>query len=251
MKISVITVTYNSENTIEKTLKSIEEQTVIPYEYLIIDGASTDRTLKIAEKYRVVFREKGIRYCIYSSPDKGIYDAMNKGVRLATGDYVSMLNSDDWYEKTAIETVQEVYRKENFEMAYGSIGYIGSMGKVLVKKSKLDRFVSSRNWNHPSTFVKRELCLKYPFDLKFKIYADFDWYLKLRKRNIKIAIFPQKKIIANFCIGGASINKSLVGMWNRSGEKYRTYKENGYSRIYILEAYGWELVKYCFAKKYS
>lgn len=251
MKISIITVTYNSEKSINRTLESIVSQKVAPYEYIIIDGLSTDKTVQIAEQYREKFAKKQINYFIYSEVDKGIYDAMNKGIRLATGDYVAMLNSDDWYEPTTIETVQKTYRREKFDIAYGSIGYIGKKGKILVKRSRLDKFISSRNWNHPSTFVKRELCLKHPFDLRWEIYADFNWFLKLRKEKIKIVIFPEEQIIANFCAGGASINKSFKAMRKRGKEKYAAYKENNYSGLYIVEAYGWEFIKYCFAKIYS
>lgn len=251
MKISIITVTYNSEKTLSQTIESVARQTVPPYEYLIIDGASSDDTIKIAESYQKIFEKKRICYRIQSEKDQGIYDAMNKGVRKTTGDYVAMLNSDDWYEPRAIEIVQESYQKEKFDLGYGSIGYIGKKGKILVKKSRLDQFVSSRNWNHPSTFVKRELCLKYPFDLRWKIYADFDWFLKLRRENVKITIFPGEEIITNFCAGGVSINKSLEEMKKRAKEKYAAYRKNNYGKIYLAEAYGWEFVKYCFARLYS
>lgn len=251
MKISIITVTYNSEKTLSQTIESVAKQTAAPYEYLIIDGASSDNTVKIAKSYQKTFEKKQILYRIQSEKDQGIYDAMNKGVREATGDYITMLNSDDWYEPRAIEIVQESYQKEKFDLGYGSIGYIRKKGEILVKKSRLDRFVSSRNWNHPSTFVKRELCLKYPFDLRWEIYADFDWFLKLRRENVKITIFPEEEIITNFRAGGTSINKSIKDMKKRAEEKYKAYRNNNYGKIYLIEAYGWEFVKYCFAKLYS
>lgn len=249
--ISIITVVYNGKDSLEQTILSVLNQSVAPYEYLIIDGKSTDTTVEIAKKYEVAFQQKNIKYKIYSEKDDGIYDAMNKGIRLASGDFVAMLNSDDWYENTAIETVITTYREHPFDLAYGSIQYTGKNGAILVKNSRVDSFVTSRNWNHPSTFVRRELCLQYPFDLNWKIYADFDWFLKLRNMNINIAIFPVDKVIAHFRTGGASINKNLDSMLQRAREKYVAYRKNGYGRIYFFESYGWEFVKYCFAIIYS
>lgn len=251
IKISVITVAYNSATTIEKTIQSILNQSQVPYEYLIIDGKSTDGTVELAQLYQETFIEKKIHYRIFSEEDQGIYDAMNKGIRKASGNFIAILNSDDWYENTAIETVMKTYRENPFDLAYGSIRYIGRNGKEFIKKSRLDIFVSSRNWNHPSSFVRRRLCLEHPFDSRWEIYADFAWFLKLRKKTIKIANFPEEKVIVNFQVGGVSINKSWKSMRRRAKEKYQAYRENGYGRIYIVESYGWEFVKYCFAILYT
>jgi glycosyltransferase len=247
MTITVITVVYNGENTIEHTLQSVLMQTVPPDEYLIVDGASMDGTLTIVKNYEEAFAQRGISYRIISERDYGIYDAMNKGVRAASGEFVAMLNSDDWYEPDAIKTVKEEYEKQPFDLGYGSMRYVGKQGKLLVKKSGLDSFVSSRNWNHPTTFVRRDLCIRYPFDLNLKVYADFDWYLKLRTMDLRICIFPTDRVLTNFRAGGASINANLYDMMRRAREKYFAYRRNGYSRIYFLESYLWEFVKYGFA----
>ena len=251
MKITVITAVYNGENTIKKTIESVLMQEVRPYEYLIVDGLSSDHTVKIAESYRREFENAGIIYNIVSEKDDGIYDAFNKGVRLAEGEYISFLNADDWYTPTAVKTVQETYARQAFDFAYGTIQYMGAKGAILKKKSRLDKFVSSRNWNHPSSFVKRELYLNYPFDLQFKAYADFDWFLKIRKLPIRIAIFPDDEVIAHFQAGGTSINADFSKMLKRASEKALAYRRNGYSRIYFFEAYGWEFVKYVFSLIYT
>ena len=104
MKITVITAVYNGENTIEKTIKSVLAQAVKPYEYLIIDGESSDNTVKITESYRSAFETNNVIYRIVSERDSGIYDAFNKGVRLSTGEFIAFLNADDWYEPTALKS---------------------------------------------------------------------------------------------------------------------------------------------------
>lgn len=251
MKITVITAVYNGEETISKTIESVLEQKVKPYEYLVIDGASSDNTVALAESYRTEFENAGVIYRIVSEKDQGIYDAFNKGVCLAEGEYIAFLNADDWYTPTALKTVQETYAKTPFDFAYGTIQYMGVKGSILRKKSRLDTFVSSRNWNHPSSFVKRELYLNYPFDLRFKAYADFDWFLKIRKMPIKIVIFPADEVIAHFQTGGASINADFSKMLVRASEKAHAYRRNGYGRVYCFEAYGWEFVKYIFSLIYT
>lgn len=247
MTITVITVVYNGEKTIARTLQSVLTQTVPPDEYLIVDGASTDETMAIVKSHEEAFAQRGILYRIISERDRGIYDAMNKGIRAASGEFVAMLNSDDWYEPDAIKTAKEEYEKQPFDLGYGSMRYVGKQGKLLIKKSCMDSFVSSRNWNHPTTFVRRALCVQYPFDLKLKVYADFDWYLKLRTMELRIRIFPAHRVLTNFRAGGASINANLHDMMQRAREKYFAYRRNGYGRIYFLESYLWEFVKYGFA----
>ena len=247
MTITVVTVVYNGENTVRKTIESVLEQEVKPDEYLVIDGQSTDDTLAIVESYRTSFKKKNIVFRIVSEKDYGIYDAFNKGVRLASSEYIAFLNADDWYEPTALKIVREVYDKEPFDFAYGTIQYVGRNGVILKKKSKLDTIVSSRNWNHPSSFVKRELYLEHPFPLNFKIYADFYWFLAIRKQNVKIVILPADDVIVHFRTGGASINSDFLQMLERAREKFLAYRENGYSALYVFESYGWELVKYIFA----
>ena len=116
MKISIITVAYNSEKTIAKTIESVLGQQAAPekpfqIEYLIIDGSSSDRTVEVAEGYRAKMEEKGICYRIVSEPDRGIYDAMNKGIRLAEGEIIGIINSDDWYEPDALKTVVETFEE--------------------------------------------------------------------------------------------------------------------------------------------
>ena len=114
-KISIITIAYNSEKTISRTIESVYNQTYQPYEYIIVDGLSKDSTVEVAKQYEQKFKEKGIIYRIISERDKGLYDAMNKGITMAEGELIGMINSDDWYEPDALKEVNEVYEKEHFD----------------------------------------------------------------------------------------------------------------------------------------
>lgn len=242
LKFTVVTVVFNGEAAISKTVESVLHQEYAPFEYLVFDGASTDHTLSLLNQYKEAFSQRGISYRIVSEKDSGIYNAMNKGIKAAKGDFVSFLNAGDWYEPDALKNINCFYQEESFDLTYGGLHYINPNGTVTNKMSKLDRFpVSSRHWNHPSMFLRREIYQKYGFDESFRAYADFDLYLKLRKDGTKIRVIDQ--VITNFVADGVSTDTSLKKVLSRAGEKYRAYRECGYGSIYWVEAYGWELVK--------
>ncbi len=243
LRFTVVTVCFNAEKVIGKTIESVLEQHYAPYEYLIFDGASTDKTVDIAEGYRERFEKKGIKYAIRSEKDSGIYNAMNKGVKAATGDFISFLNAGDWYQADALWKVNRFYNEEEFDLTYGGLHYINPDGSVTIKMSKMDKFpVTSRHWNHPSMFLRREIYQKYGFDERFKAYADFHLYTKLRKvPGIKIRVIPE--IITNFPADGVSTDVKMKKVLARGREKYRIYRDNGYGVIYWLESYGWEILK--------
>lgn len=242
IRFSVITVSFNAENAIPKTIESIIAQTMKPYEYIVIDGLSRDNTVKTCESYRDQIENQGIRYIVKSEKDTGIYNAMNKGIREANGDFISFLNAGDWYQEDALENVQALYNAAPFDLTYGGLNYINPNGTVTVKKSKLDTFpVSSRHWNHPSMFLKREIYQQYGFDENFRWYADFDIYLMLRKKGTRIQI--NDHVVTNFAADGVSTDVKLKKVLARAAEKYRIYRKNGYGRIYWVESYGWELFK--------
>lgn len=242
VKITVVTVALNSQDVIERTIRSILGQTVAPYEYLVIDGLSADRTVEIAQSYAPQFAQRGIRFAVTSEKDSGAYNAMNKGIRAATGDFVSILNAGDWYEPDAIEKVCAFYEEEPFDLTFGGLHYVFLDGKVVNKMSRLDRFpINTRHWNHPTMFLRRELYQKYGLDESLPICADFNLYLKLRKAGIRIRVMDD--ILGNFMADGISTDPSGKRCWQRANEKYRAYRENGYSRIYWLECYGWEVIR--------
>ena len=117
VRFSIVTPVYNGEAFIARTIQSVLDQTAPPFEYNIVDGGSTDRTVEICNSYQQQFAEKGIRYQVVSERDHGIYDGMNKGIRRSSGDFIGIINADDWYEKTALETMQRLYEKTHFDMA--------------------------------------------------------------------------------------------------------------------------------------
>lgn len=239
--VSIITVAYNSENCIERTIESVLGQTCSDMEYFIIDGASRDRTVEIAEGYREVFAEKGIPYHIVSEPDGGIYDAMNKGIRLANGEIIGLLNTDDTYEPEAIETVIDTFAKENCELMFANIRIHKKDGSSFIKKARLRKPETSRDWNHPTTFVKAELYKEYPFR-NLGIHDDYGFFLQMKKQNRRIVTVD--KVLANFRLGGASNKKSFKAAKKRIRDRYKyCYRINGYSRLYIVECVAIEVAK--------
>ena len=119
--VSVVTVTYNSEETIGRAMDSLVGQSSHHVEHLIMDGVSTDKTLEIVEHYRSVYEQCGMALRVFSEKDRGPYDAMNKGIRIATGDLVGILNSDDYYDPCAIETVEKLQSENDFDILMGAI----------------------------------------------------------------------------------------------------------------------------------
>ena len=137
IKVSVVTVCKNSAKTIEKTIRSVLGQTYGNIEYIIKDGGSDDDTLKICNRFEDEFKKNGMTMKIISSPDGGIYDAMNKGIDETTGDIVGILNSDDTYEKDTVRIMAEAFEREDFDLAFGDIRMVLPSGKTFVKKARL------------------------------------------------------------------------------------------------------------------
>lgn len=241
MTVSIITVAYNSEKSIGCAIESVLAQSYTDIEYWIIDGKSKDGTVAVAESYRDALEAKGITLHIVSEKDGGIYDAMNKGIRLAGGDIIGILNSDDWYEPDTVQTVVDTFAKKQCDLMYANIRMHKTDGTTFVKKSRKRRFQTSRDWNHPTTFVKAELYKQYPFrDLG--IHDDYGFFLQMRKQNRNIVIVD--KVLANFRMGGASNHKDFKAAKKRIMDRYKyCYRINGYSRWYIIECVAIEAAK--------
>lgn len=239
--VSIVTVTYNSEKTLKITMESVLGQTYDNIEYLMIDGSSTDGTLALSESYRERLEQKGIRLRIVSEPDSGIYDAMNKGIRLATGDIIGIINSDDWYEPETVETVIKEFAKGECDLLFANIRLHKADGSSFVKKARLRSFQTSRDWNHPTMFVKADVYKEHPFRMK-GIHDDYGCYLQMRKEGLRIVTLD--KVLANFRMGGVSNHKSLKEAVRRIRDRYRwCYRVNGYSRWYLLECIAIEAAK--------
>lgn len=242
MLVSIITVCYNSEKTIRKTLESVLAQTYPNIEYLIVDGKSTDKTMEIVEEFAEKFAQKGYIYRTVSEKDKGIYDAMNKGVRMATGELVGIINSDDWYEPIAVETAVNTYKEEPYDLFYADINLIRGDGSIIVKHSRLDKYPSSRHWNHPTTFITKKTYEEQGGYLCQTIYDDYDLILRLRRAGKKAAI--RNVVLANFRTGGVSNEKNVKKCIQRIKDRYGYYRRNGYSRLYIFESVAMEVAKF-------
>lgn len=241
MLVSIITVALNSEKTIAQTIESVLNQTYGEYEYIIVDGKSTDKTLEIAESYRPEFDKKGISYTIYSQKDNGIYDAMNFGIKQAKGEIIGLINSDDWYEKEAVALAAETYEKENFDWYFTDLNVIKPDGRIVLKKAKLKRFKTTRDWNHPTSFISKRLY----GDMLYRdgdMYGDYDLFLRACRNGYKIVC--KNIVTANYRFGGTSSRHSWKRMRQCVHYRYNNYRRNGYSRFYIFECLFIELAKY-------
>ena len=234
-KISVVTVCYNAASCLEETILSVINQSYDNIEYIIIDGKSTDGSLDIIDKYA-----DRISRCV-SEPDNGIYDAMNKGIRKSTGEIVGIINSGDWYEYTALSTVANSYKMKHFDMFYADINLVKPNGSIIVKHSKPDKIVTSRHWNHPTSFVTKKVYNELGGFRCKGIHDDFEFLLRVKKANKKIAI--RNVVLANFMVGGTSNQKSLRKSIGRIKDRYNAYRINGYSPLYIIECVGIEVAK--------
>ncbi|MBR1523720.1 MAG: glycosyltransferase [Lachnospiraceae bacterium] len=246
VKVSVITVCMNAEATIARTLESILKQTYKgPLEYIIKDGGSKDATLEVARSFEGRFYERGIDYRIVSSPDKGIYDAMNQGIDISSGELIGILNADDIYESVCIERVVERYDETGFDLCYGDLRMILPSGNTFIKKARLRKYTTSRDWNHPTQFVKKEIYDRFRYRC-LNISDDMDLFFAVKKSGAKIEVINE--VLADFTMGGVSTKIPIREVPERIGRRYEVYRHNGYSRGYIFECVAFELIKYLGAR---
>lgn len=204
MKISIITPSFNSAKTIEKTINSVISQKGIVLEYIIIDGGSKDDTLEIIEKYKDKITT------IISESDSGLYNAMNKGIKLATGEIIGILNSDDYYSDDVLLSVHQAFEKSNAQACYGDIAYFNNNNydKItrLWKAGEYNENKLNNGWimPHPALFVKKDVYLKCGlFREDLNLAADYEFMLRMLKiHKIKVKYIPE--IITMMRTGGAS-----------------------------------------------
>jgi glycosyltransferase involved in cell wall biosynthesis len=228
MKISIITVCYNSKDTIEDTLKSIINQSIFDkVEYIIIDGNSSDNTLEIISKYR-----KYIDHLI-SEDDEGLYHAMNKGINLATGDIIGFLNSDDvFYDDTILETIYNSFKKRNeLNGIYGNLVYVKNNNLfTIIRIWKSRQYFSHYFENahvppHPTLYLKKEIYKKYSgFNLAFKFAADYEFMLRIFK-NEEIKTLYINKIFIRMRLGGLT-SKNFINRFKQNIEIYNAWRIN-------------------------
>ncbi len=207
-KFSIITIAYNSGKTIERTIKSVLEQSFPDYEYIVVDGLSSDNTLEIVKKYEPLFEGK-MKWM--SEKDKGIYNAMNKGIRMASGNVIGIVNSDDWLDKNALSNV---YTSVQLNMHDDDTLYCGNLifhynngGEHIREASqkRLDKYAKSYDIGvfHPATFVGRKVYETVGlFDEQFKLNADTDFILRCYKEKKNFVFVPY--VLSNMSDGGAT-----------------------------------------------
>jgi glycosyltransferase involved in cell wall biosynthesis len=198
--ITVITVVYNGEKTLEETILSVINQTYKNIEYIIIDGASTDNTLEIVKKY-----EDRIDYWI-SEPDNGIYYAMNKGIGLASGDYIAMLNSDDWYELNTCAMVAKSIQQNSADVFYGMMRIYDDKIFQYVYGYSIN-MISKKMIAHPSCFISQNVYSTTRYNTLYKSAADYDLIIRLFIANCKF--FFIENVLVNFRMSGMS--SSITG----------------------------------------
>ena len=216
MLFSIITVSYNSASTIKRTIESILDQSNTNYEYIIIDGNSTDDTMDIVKSYKKHFGNKLI---YISEPDSGIYNAMNKGISLASGDLIGIINSDDWLEPNSLDIIDKFINTNDINISNpyiisGAIRFHYPDGKSQILDNSYHRYeklskIFCMGLRHPATFVSKSTYQTVgKFDENIRISADMDFILRCFNSNIKTYIIND--VITNMSDGGISNESNLA-----------------------------------------
>lgn len=238
MKISIITATYNSATTIKDTLLSVNAQTYPNIEHIIVDGSSNDDTLDIVRKY-------GNRVSkVISEPDKGIYDAMNKGIEAATGDVIGILNSDDYFASSDVISMiaSEFENDTTLKGVYTNLYYVRQDAPQTIvrhwvsKPFKEKSFFKGWHPPHPTLYLKREVYEKYGvFDLKFSLAADFELMLRFFERyKIETKYLPITTI--RMRLGGAT-SKNWENVKKQNIECIKAFKTNEFKPPLLYPIY--------------
>lgn len=239
MKISIVTCSFNSEKTIERTIKSILAQEFDDYEYIIIDGKSSDGTLDIIKKYESLFNGK--MHWI-SEKDKGIYDAMNKGIHSSIGEYIWLVNSDDFIESYALQKVADYIQTNQPAIICGQLKMFSETDdtkkivKITPDESEIEYRKKRMGIIHPATIVARKIYEKYgTYDDRFYISADMDWFLRIKENNVSIDFFDT--VLSNMSDAGISNQsnniKKRIHDWKILYKKH-TSSSVDYWRLLIL-----------------
>tara|TARA_B100001057_G_scaffold213163_1_gene213499 strand:- start:2951 stop:3685 length:735 start_codon:yes stop_codon:yes gene_type:complete len=222
LKTSIITICFNSKDTVEKTLKSVESQSYKIIEHIIIDGGSKDNTLSVVKEFDYISK-------IISESDKGIYDAFNKGIKNSTGEIIGFLNSDDtFYNENSLQHIFDAF-DENTDCIFGDLIYSDKNEKVtrVWKGSKYKKGAFKKGWMpaHPTFYCRRSVYDKLGlYDDSFKIAGDFELMLRiLEKYNIRSKYIPHT--LVNMKVGGAS-NNGLKSKLDILREEFRAFDQN-------------------------
>ena len=234
MKISVITVSYNSAKTIADTLVSVALQTYVDIEHIVVDGASTDGTLAILRSHR------NSKMCVISEADKGIYDAMNKGLAQATGEVVGFLNSDDFYADAAVlAKIANAFQDPAVDACYADMVYVTQDNSRVVRYWKSKPFAKgdfAKGWcpAHPTFYVRKSVIERLGlFDQSYKLAADVEFMMRyLERAQVRAAYIPH--VLVRMRLGGAT-NQSWKNIVRQNKEIFAALRKNGvpFSRMWF------------------
>jgi len=238
MKISIITVCYNSEKYIRSAIESVLNQTYKDIEYIVIDVNFKDKKMDIVKSYEPLFNG---RMEWISEKDNGIYDAMNKGINMASGDIIGILNSDDLFaEPDAVRKIISIFQKNNVDSVYADLCYVShnNTDKVVRHWNSDNRKLFSKGWHpaHPTFYVKINIYRQFGlFNLAYKFAADFELMLRFLDRH-KISAYYLPEMLVKMRLGGAT-NNSIVNIIKGNFECFKAFKENGISVSILYPLY--------------
>jgi glycosyltransferase len=222
LKVSIITISFNAETTIKRTLNSVLNQSYIDIEHIIVDGGSKDSTLDICKSFSHIAK-------IISEPDKGVYDAFNKGLKLATGDIIGFLNADDvFFDNDSLLKIANSFI-EGVDIVYGNLDYINESGRVIrnwISKSYKGGLVK-KAWMpaHPTFYCKKEVYDRLGgYNDSFKIGGDFELCLRFLEVNKVPSYYLNKKLV-KMLVGGIS-NRGIKSKWTIYKEELRAFRIN-------------------------
>ncbi|MDA9892364.1 glycosyltransferase [Flavobacteriaceae bacterium] len=226
MKVSIITISFNAMVTIEKTLLSVANQSYEDIEHIIVDGNSKDNTIDICKSYSHISK-------ILSEPDKGVYDAFNKGIKLATGEIIGFLNADDvFYSEKAVEDLVNAFSNNEADIVYGNLDYVNKEEKVIRNwiSRPYEKGLVKNAWMpaHPTFYCKKEVYDRLGgYNDSFKIAGDFELCLRFLEVN-KVSSYYLNNKLVKMLVGGIS-NNGLKSKWTIFKEELRAFKINNIS----------------------
>ena len=235
MKISIITATYNSEKTIKDTLDSVLNQTYADFEHIIIDGDSKDKTMEIVKEYEPKYNGR-LKYI--SERDGGIYDAMNKGIKIATGDIIGILNSDDIYaHNNVLEEIAKRFKETNCDGTYANLIFMDEETMTKPKRvwrSKEGKLENGWHPAHPTLYLKKDVYNKIGlFNLNYRIVADYDCMIRMLKdKDIRLSYINDT--IVYMRIGGTS-TAGLKGYYRNLKESHKALVANKVPHPYYID----------------
>jgi len=233
--VSVVTVVWNAEDFLECTIESVRQQTYDNIEFVVVDGGSSDGTLDILQRFDDV-----IDYWV-SEPDQGIYDAMNKGILACGGELIGIIGAGDWYAPDAIGHIVNTYKRTDADVIYGNVELVDSETGVKCKReSRADLMPKTMSSiSHPSTFTKTHIYRERPFDVSFRIAADYDLFLYLYSNGYHFE--HSNALVVHILSGGISASYTTIV------EVYIVHEKN-YGKIRALSSFLPSVIRHTFYK---